>query len=451
MKTFGSCPRSERISVIGLGKLGLCLAACFAEAGFGILGVDLDREVVNNVNRGVAPWFEPGLDDILASHGGKLLKAALLHREAIDDTDTTFVLVATPSNPDGTYSNRFVESALRSLAEAFGKSNKDFHLFVISSTVMPGSTEASFVPILEQYSGRTLNSDFAVCYNPEFVALGNVINGFRRPDLVVIGETMPAAGAQVEAVYHTVCENQPVISRMSIVSAELAKVCLNTYLTTKISFANSVANLCERIPGADVDTITKAIGADSRISPYYFKGGLSFGGSCFERDNRAYTAIANAYGVQADIIHAVERVNKLQDRYVADLVLRELEMTKNKTVGILGLAFTPNTPVITASPAIRLIEALLKEGISVAAYDPLALDNAKSLFGDAVEFVSSATCCLERAGLSIVTLRNPDLGEAVEKFVPAASHTVVDCWRIIDPARLNGRIKYIPLWRHRNA
>ena len=451
MKMSRSLSGTERISVVGLGKLGLCLASCFAEAGFETLGVDIDPGVVNDVNHGIAPWFEPGLDEILTRQGGKRLRATLRHREAIDDTDITVVMMATPSDPNGSYSNRFIESALISLAEAFGKSKKEFHLFVISSTVMPGSTEASFIPILEQYSGKKLNTDFAVCYNPEFAALGNVINGFRRPDLVVIGESMPAAGARLEAVHNQVCRNQPLISHMSIVSAELAKVCLNAYITTKISFVNSVANLCERIPGADVDAITKAIGADRRISPSYFQGGLSFGGTCFERDNRAYDALANTYGVQADIINAVERVNKLQDKYVAEMVLREVEVLKNKTVGILGLAFTPDTPVITSSPAIKLIEALLKNSVSVVAYDPLALDNAKSLFGSAVEFAPSAARCLERSGICIVTLRNPDLKEAVERFVPAAVLTVVDCWRMIDAAKLNERITYIPLWRHRNA
>ena len=437
------------ISVIGLGKLGLCLAACFAEAGFETLGVDIDRDVVDSVNRGIAPWFEPGLNNILARHGGKRLRATLRYTETIEETDITVILVPTPAEADGSHSNRFVESALRLLAEAFGKSRKAFHLFVISSTVMPGSTEASFIPILQRHSGKELNKDFAVCYNPEFVALGNVINDFRRPDLVVIGETLPEAGARLEALYRRMCENEPVISRMSIINAELVKVCLNAYITTKISFANSVANLCARIPGADVDTITGTVGADRRVSPYYFRGGPSFGGACFERDTRAYIALAGAYGVQADIIQGVERVNRLQDKYMAEMVLRELKGQENKTVGILGLAFKPNTAVITASPAVRLIDALLENNLSVVAYDLLALDNAKAMFGTSVEFVSSAARCMEKASVCVITLRSPDLKKSVEEFVPHSPLTIVDCWRMIDAAKLDRSIKYIPLWRHK--
>ena len=438
---------TERLSLIGLGKLGLCLAACFAEKGFETIGVDIEERVVNSVNQGKAPWFEPQLDDFLARHGGKTLRATLHHREAIEKTDITFVLVATPSNPDGSFSNRFVESALRSLSEALKESKKEHHLFVISSTVMPGSIESSFIPLIEQYSGRKLNQGFSVCFDPDFVALGKVIKDFLNPDLVVIGETMPESGARIEAIHRQMCENNPTISRMSITSAELAKVCLNAYITTKISFANSLANLCEKIPGSDVDAITSAIGVDRRISPYYFQGGLAFGGTCFPRDTSAYIMVADKFDVQADIIHAVERVNQYQNQHLIEMVLQELEICENKTVGVLGLAFTGNTPVIVESPAIKLIVELLGHDIRVIAYDPLAIENARSVFGSAVEYVETAETCLEHAGLVVLTLRNVEIKKAVESFVPTNPFTVVDCWRMIDLNKLNKSIKLTPLGR----
>ncbi len=440
----------ERLSVVGLGKLGLCLAACLAEKGFDTLGVDIEERVVEKVNQGVAPWFEPGLDELLAKHGGKALRAAVHHREAIECTDTTFVLVPTPSNPDGSFSNRFVEAALRSLGDALRESNKDHHLFVISSTVMPGSTEEVFIPLLEKHAGRKLTEGFSVCYDPDFVALGNVIKGFLRPDLVIIGESSPEAGARVEAVHRWMCENEPVISRMSIINAELAKVCLNVYITVKISFANSIANLCERIPGADVDAITRAIGMDRRISPYYFQGGLAFGGTCFPRDTKAYMTLAERYNVQADLVHAVDRVNRYQNQHLVEVVLCELEKAENKTVGILGLAFTSNTSVVTESPAIRLISELLKHDIRVVAYDPLAIDNARTVFGSAVEYVHSVESCLSQAGLAVVTLRSPELKRAVEGYMPNHPLTVVDCWRVVDPANLHQKVEYVPLGQWTN-
>lgn len=436
---------NERLSLVGLGKLGLCLACCFAEKGFETIGIDIEERVVNSVNQGIAPWYEPRLDDFLARHGGKTLRATTHHREAIEQTNITFVLVATPSNPDGSFSNRFVESALRSLAEALRQSKKEHHIFVISSTVMPGSIESSFIPILEQYSGRKLNEGFSVCFDPDFVALGKVITDFLNPDLVLVGESNTEVGAQIEAIHRTMCENKPAISRMSLVSAELAKVCLNAYVTTKISFANSVANLCEKVPGADVDAITKAIGADRRISPYYFQGGLAFGGTCFPRDTKAYMTVANKYGVQADIIHAVERVNQYQNQHLVEVVLRELEECQNKSVGVMGLAFTGNTPVIVESPAIKLIAELIKRDVRVIAYDPLAIDNTKGVFGSAVEYVHSAENCLTYSGLVVLTLRNAQIKLAVENCVPDRPLTVVDCWRMIDTKKLVHNVKYVAL------
>ncbi|MCS6801251.1 MAG: nucleotide sugar dehydrogenase [Chloroflexota bacterium] len=441
-----------RLSIIGLGKLGLCLAACYAERGFEVLGVDLEQRVVDHVNAGTAPWFEPGLDELLARHGGKRLRATTSHQRAIDETEVTIVLVATPSNPDGSFSNRFVEAALRSLGEAFRRSEKSYHLFVISSTVMPGSVEGSFIPILEETSGRKCGVGFDVCYDPDFVALGNVIKGFLRPDLVVIGESSPAAGERVAALHRQLCENNPAISRMSIISAEVAKVCLNAYITLKISFANSVANLCEHLPGADVDAITRAIGADRRISPYYFQGGPSYGGTCFPRDTRAYLTLAERLGVQAELVRAVEQVNRYQDAHLAAVVREALaaHSAERRTVGILGLAFTANTPVVTESPAIKLIPALLADDVRVVAYDRLAIDNARVIFGSAVEYASSAAACLAEADVVVLTLRDQELVDALMHYSDGRRRIVVDCWRQLDPQHMPEALTVVALGRYGN-
>jgi UDPglucose 6-dehydrogenase len=437
---------NERISVVGLGKLGLCFAACLAEKGFETLGVDIEQKVVDTVNRGATPWFEPGLDELIARHGGKRLRATMLHEEAIEKTDITFVIVATPSNEDGAFSNRFVEAALTSLAMAFGRSRKTNHLFVISSTVMPGTTESKFIPLLERHSGRKFHKDFEVCFDPDFVALGNVMSGFLRPDLVVIGESSREAGDRLEKLHCSVCENKPVISRMSLTSAEIAKVSLNAFITLKISFANSLANICERIPGADVDAITGAIGSDRRISPHYFRGGVGFGGTCFPRDTRAFISMAEKNGIQPSLIQAVEQVNKLQDQRLADTVVAQLAPEGGR-IGVLGLAFTPNTSVITESPAVKLIRTLLKRDIEILAYDPFAIDNAKAMFGSTVEYVDSAESCIERSDVVVLTLRDPNLVQSVKSHKSSHPYTLVDCWRQIDSSSLPSTVKHIPLGR----
>ncbi|RMF57708.1 MAG: UDP-glucose/GDP-mannose dehydrogenase family protein, partial [Calditrichaeota bacterium] len=435
---------SEKISVVGLGKLGLPLAACFARRGFQTLGVDLDERVVQAVNSGRAPHFEPGLDALLAEFGGSRLRATTDHREAIVQSDVTMVLVATPSNPDGTFSNRYVEAALRSLAGALAQSDKPYHLFVISSTVVPGSTENSFIPLLEKHSGRRLNQGFGVCYDPDFVALGEVIHGFLRPELVVIGESDRRAGDQMEAIHRKLCENEPYIARMSLISAEVAKVSLNTYITMKISFANTLANLCEHLPGADVDEITRAIGVDKRISPHYLQGGLSFGGTCFPRDTKAFITISEKFGSSPELIRVVDQINQRQDEHLTELVLRQIGERKNATVGILGLAFKPNTTVIVESPALKLSGELLKRGHRVVAYDPLAAENARSVYRE-IEYVETVEACLGRVDLCVLTHRSQGLKTAVENYVPHRPLTVVDCWRLLDPRRLHPSIKHVAL------
>ncbi len=436
---------AEKISLVGLGKLGLCLAGCYADSGMAVLGVDIEERVVDAVNQGRAPFVETGLDELMARVGGKTLNATTRHADAIEQSDTTIILVATPSNPDGSFSNRHIEAALEALASALRQGDKPAHLFIISSTVMPGSIAGSFIPLIEKVSGRRLNEGFGVCFDPDFVALGNVIKGFKRPDLVVIGESAPQWGAKVEALHRQMCENEPAVARMSLISAEIAKVCLNAYITTKISFANSVANLCEKIPGADVDAITKAIGADKRISPYYFQGGLSFGGTCFPRDTRAYVTLGSRYGVQVELIQAVERINQQQDQHLAEIVLREVIKGGHRSVGIMGLAFTSNTPVITESPAIKLIRELLKSDLRVVAYDPLAIDSARAVLGSAVEYVHSPQSLLEQARLCVVTLRNAEFKQAIENHHPTAALTVVDCWRVLEAAKLDKQIRCVAL------
>ncbi len=433
------------VSVVGLGKLGLCLAASIADRGIDTIGVDIAPRTVELVNQHRAPWFEKGLDGLLARNVGQRLRVTSDHVQAIRSTDVTFVLVGTPSNSDGSFSNKFVEAALTSLAEAFARSKKPHHSFVISSTVMPGSTQALFIPLLEKVSGKKLHTDFSICYDPDFVALGNAIQGFLRPDLVVIGESDPSAGDSLEALHHRICENTPKISRMSIINAELAKICLNTYITTKISFANSIANLCDQIPGADVDSITTAIGADRRISPHYFRGGPSFGGNCFPRDIHAYLALAEKYGVQADLVHATKSVNRQQDEHLARVVLRELGRARSTKVAVLGIAFTAGTPVITESPSLTLIRVLLEHKVRVVTTDPLALENARAQLGESVEYRDRTSDCLNECSVAVAMLQEDTIKRDIEEWQPSHALTLVDPWRMLHCISLDRSIRYVGL------
>lgn len=436
----------DNISVVGLGKLGQCLAACFAARGFETMGVDIDEQVLDSINRGVATVIEPELQESIET-AGRRLRATWNHGEAIRETDVTFILLPTPSSPDGNFSKKYVESALKSMAEALRNSNKKYHLFVINSTLMPGSTEERLIPIIEETSGRKLNIGFGVCYCPELVALGSVIKDFLNPDFVMIGQSDDYAGDQIASVYKRLCENDPPILRMSIIDAEIAKVSLNCYITLKISFANSLANLCEKIPGANVDAITQALGADRRISPYYLRGGLSFGGTCFPRDTKAFIAFAKKLGNDAELIRAVEMVNEFQDQHLLEVVLSHVSSTGDKKISILGLAFKPNTPVILESPAIKLIHELLERGMEVIVYDPLAMETTRAVFGDRIKYAASTRDCISQSSICVITTQDEEFRYSDESYIVHDPATIIDCWRILDPARLGKYAKYVALGR----
>lgn len=435
---------NEKVSVVGLGKLGLGLSLCFADAGIETLGVDVNNDVIEAINNGKTPIIEPEYQELITKLGDKF-RATGSHAEAIEKTDITFILVATPSIGDGRFSNRYVKSALKSLSEAFGKSQKPYHLFVISSTVVPGSTEKTFIPLIEQYSGRKFMEDFDVCFDPDFVALGAVVKDFQNPDLVIIGESRKEAGDKIEALHKKMCKNNPQISRMSLISGEVAKVSLNAYITMKISFANTVANLCERIPGADVDSITNAIGADKRISPFYLRGGLAFGGTCFPRDTKAFMTISRQYDLDPILLDSVERVNVVQNKHLANLVKSHL--TNENKISILGVAFKDKTPVIEASPAISLIQELVIDDVDVTIYDPLAMESARTVFDDEISYSPSLEDCLKSSPVCVLTLMSKEYKSSVENFAPESPLTIIDCWRQLDKEKLHKNIRVVSVGR----
>jgi UDPglucose 6-dehydrogenase len=288
-----------KVSVVGLGKLGLCVAAVLADRGFKVVGIDVDKAKVDAVNSGRSLIPESSLEDLIKKNS-KNLRATTDHYDAVKQTQASFVIVPTPSESDGSFSLKFVVEALEKIGSAIA--DKDgYHLVVINSTVSPGSMENRVKPLLEEVTGKKCGMDFGLCYNPEFIALGDVIRGLLEPDLVLIGESDPKAGSILADMYKRICVNNPPIERTSFINAEIAKIAINSYITMKITFANLLAEICENTDGADVDEVTRIIGRDSRIGSKYLKGGLGYGGPCFPRDNIAFARFAEYVGVKAEL------------------------------------------------------------------------------------------------------------------------------------------------------
>jgi UDPglucose 6-dehydrogenase len=431
------------LSIVGLGKLGAPMAACLAAKGFPVIGVDVDAQKVNAINNAQAPVFEPGLPELLQVAKTRL-KATQDILTAVLNSEVTFVVVPTPSEPDGSFSLRYVLQACEGIADAL-KRKPEWHLVVITSTISPGSMDTAIRPFLEERSGKRSGVDFGMCYNPEFIALGSVIRDFLNPDFVLIGESDERSGQVLEGIYRQVCENDPPIVRMNFINAELTKLAVNTFVTTKISFANMLARICERLPGADVDVVTRALGLDSRIGAKYLKGAVSYGGPCFPRDNLALIATARKVGAPADIAEATDRFNRWQVKWLADFVQEHLP--EGGAVGILGLAYKPGTDVVEESVGLLLARELREQRVRVIAYDPAGVENARRMLGDGVIFVNSPQACIDLSDIVVVATPWKEFhslpGETWERHSPP--RVVIDCWRVLRGLEGCGGVIYVPL------
>ena len=355
----------KTVSVCGLGKLGVCIAATLAARGFEVVGVDIDQEKVEKINKGLAPLDEPLLPETIQA-GQTRLRATLDPREAAA-TDATFFIPPSPSLPDGSFSNEFLLKAMQPVAKAIKDVGKRNHLFVCSSTTTPGAIEAVLVPMLECELDGVCGQDFSVCYNPEFIALGGVINGLLEPDLVLIGESDPRSGATLEDLYRIYTRNSPQIARMSIISAELTKISLNSYITMKISFTNQLRLIAARHQKADIHAILDALGSDSRIGRKYLRAGLSYGGPCFPRDNRLLAYTARQVGLEAPLAEASDRVN---ERTKEELVEKVQGMVRpGDMVAVLGVAYKPDTHITEEAAGLFLAQQLKRRGYHVLVHD----------------------------------------------------------------------------------
>jgi UDPglucose 6-dehydrogenase len=353
-------------------------------------------------------------------------------------------VVATPSEVDGKFSNRYVLAICEAIGQALRFKN-EFHVVAVTSTIMPGSSDGVVRSALEKASGRRAGKDFGLCYNPEFIALGSVIHDFLNPDFVLIGESDARSGDILESLYREVCDNSPLFARMNLLNAEITKLSVNAFVTTKISFANMLARMCEQLPGASVDVVTAALGLDSRIGAKYLKGAVSYGGPCFPRDNLALAAFARGIGAPADLAESTHRFNCLQIDLLVGLVKKNLP--SGGRAGILGLTYKPNTDVVERSVGYLLAQQLATEGVAVVASDPEGNANAAQGLAASVVFVESAEECVRRSDVVAVTTAWPQF-KKISSETWARSETprvVIDCWRALGFLQALPGIIYVAL------
>jgi len=429
----------KTISIVGLGKLGSSMVAAYASKGFDIIGVDINQDFVNLLNQGKPPVQETNLEKYLTENKERI-SATQDYKKAVLNSEITFIIVPTPSKENGDFSTEYAVNAVKEIGKAL-KEKEKFHVVVLTSTVTPGSTEKYLQPVLEEYSGKKCGIDFGLCYNPEFIALGSIIENLLNPDFTLVGVSDEKSGQILSDFYEGICPGKP-IKLMNIVNAEITKISLNTYVTTKISYANMISELCENIPGGDANVVTNALGSDTRIGHKYLKGATGYGGPCFPRDNRALMYTAKKFGVDLPIAKATDEINKNQIIRLTNLI--ESVSPNNGKVGFLGLSYKPHTHVIEESQPVMASKMLSEKGVEVFVYDPSAMDNAKKTL-DKVHFADSFKECINASDVVVISTAWPEFKNIDPADLKQGNKkTIIDCWGMF-PDNCKELVIYISL------
>ena len=368
------------IAIVGTGYVGLVSGTCFAEMGAHVTCVDVDAHKIEKLQNGIMPIYEPGLEELVKRNVGfERLKFTTDLTEVLDNVEVVFSAVGTPPDEDGSADLKYVLA----VAKQFGQHINKYTILVTKSTVPVGTAKKVKAAIQAELDKRGVDVPFDVASNPEFLKEGAAIKDFMSPDRVVVGTENEKAKEVMTRLYRPLMLQNFRVIFMDIPSAEMTKYAANAMLATRISFMNDIANLCERV-GANVDSVRKGIGSDTRIGSKFLYAGCGYGGSCFPKDVKAlvHTGIDNDYHME--VIEAVERVNDKQKSIVYEKIIKAVGDVKGKTIAILGLAFKPETDDMREAPALVVIDKLLKDGATVRVFDPIAMDECKRRIGDTV-------------------------------------------------------------------
>ncbi|HRX34464.1 MAG TPA: UDP-glucose/GDP-mannose dehydrogenase family protein [Methanoregulaceae archaeon] len=383
------------ITIIGTGYVGAVTGTCLAELGNRITFVGRNREKLDLLDSGKTPIYEPGLEELLTTNKERIKTTTDLS-SAVKETDITFVCVGTPSKEDGSIDLQQINDVSVTIGMSLAASEKH-HTIIVKSTVLPGTTEKCVIPILERESGKKAFVDFGIASNPEFLKEGSAVDDFFNTDRVVIGVNDKKTENVLKDLYSPL--KAPIFST-NIRTSEMIKYASNAFLATKISFANEIGNLCKEA-GIDSYEVFQGVGLDSRINPSFFRTGIGFGGSCFPKDVRALIAHAHNLGQEPRVLTAVMKTNDEQPGKMVELLKRHMDIA-GKTIGILGLAFKPDSDDIRETRAIPVINMLLQERAKIMAFDPVAMDNFRHII-PGINYAQNAEDVLSSDAVLILT------------------------------------------------
>ena len=432
-----------KIAVIGLGFVGLTLSSVLASRGITTIGIDSDRKKCSKIAKGIPTFFEPNLEKTLK----KALKKKLIITNklySINNCDFIFITVGTPEKKNGEIDLSFIKEVVRSVGKLISK-NKKKPIILIKSTVIPGTMKNVVLPILERNSKKKAGKDFGLISNPEFLQEGKAIHDTIKPHVVVLGGYRTKFMRKTEKFFSRFNPNVPIIIT-NHQTAEMIKYAHNSFLSTKISFINQIANICQVIPDTNVDDVANAIGLDPRIGNLFLNAGPGYGGSCLPKDIKAIINLSSKLGVNHTLLTAVEKINKQQISHIVTLVKQNIGKINGKKLTILGVAFKPGTDDIRNSVSIDLVKRLLKLGAKITIHDPKALENARKIFHDNTKYVKSVPSALKDCQCAIIMTQWKDYEKINNKTIKQmAKKFIIDTRRVLSNKNLDAKYYAIGL------
>ncbi len=407
-----------RISIIGAGYVGLCTGVGFALKGHNIICVDVDKKKIDKINAKKPPITESGLEDALKKTA-RLIKATTDLKYGVNNSSITFICVGTPSRNDNHVDTSYVENVSKQIGSII-KDKKGFHVIVIKSSVIPGTTEEIIVPIMEKFSHKKSGKDFGVCSNPEFLREGSAINDFLYPDRIVIGVSDEKTKSVVKALYR---DFNAYVMITSVKTAEMVKYASNAFLAAKISLINEIGNICKKL-GIDTYDVARGVGYDKRIGDMFLSAGVGFGGSCLSKDINALYSKAKQLGYEAGILDSILKLNKYQRVTIVDILRNKIPNLDGKTIAVLGLAFKANTDDIRDSPAIDVVSELKKNKCKIVAYDPKASKNFKKIYSY-IKYAKSCSDALDGADACLILTEWDEFKNLTDKDFSVMRNSII--------------------------
>ena len=424
-----------KISVVGLGFVGLSLTSVLAARGNDILGIDVDKNKCENIQKGISPFFEPELEKLLKIGLRKKLKIST-DISLMKNSDIIFVAVGTPQRSNGSIELSMIKDAVKSIGKIVKNDTRNPIIF-IKSTVTPGTMQKIVLPLLEKESGKKAGKDFGLISNPEFLQESTAIRDTKFPHVVVLGGYQTKYMKKAKKFFSKIHPDIPLVIT-NHQTAEMIKYANNSFLATKISFINQLSNICQNIPGANIDDIAKTIGLDPRIGKLFLNAGPGYGGSCLPKDMKALINFADKVGINPTLLNAVEQTNKKQIQNIILLIKKTLGSLENKQITILGTAFKPNTDDIRDSIAIELIKKLLKKKMNITVYDPKAIKNTKIIFGEKIKYASSISNSLKNSQCAIIMVHWKQFEKINNNSTRLMKRRfIIDCKRVLSKKQLN--------------